>query len=214
MTTTARRTPYLWVTWITGLLSGDNQCGWAAWFKAHFQYEKLPRDVDLSAWKADHAELVRATRAEQEEEGAKVLTEEQVAFKLKGLTVTLAGQADVVSLSNGRAHVIDCKTGKPKDGDLWQVLLYMLALPMAVPILKGKLLSGEIRYRIDHVPVPAEMLDTEARRRILRAIKEAGGDEPPPRRPSSAECRFCDISKANCPDRIDDEDAAQETEWF
>ena len=27
--------PYLWVTWLPRLLSGESSCEWASWFKAH-----------------------------------------------------------------------------------------------------------------------------------------------------------------------------------
>jgi hypothetical protein len=34
--TAPRDGSYIWVTWITGLMSADKQCEWAAWFRAHF----------------------------------------------------------------------------------------------------------------------------------------------------------------------------------
>src|SRR5206468_35641 len=37
-----RDVPFIWVTWISSLLSGDNHCEWAAWFRAHFEHEKRP----------------------------------------------------------------------------------------------------------------------------------------------------------------------------
>ena len=30
-----RETPYIWATWLPRLLTGENSCEWAVWFKAH-----------------------------------------------------------------------------------------------------------------------------------------------------------------------------------
>ena len=32
-----REHPYLWATWLPRLLTGENSCEWAVWFKAHHQ---------------------------------------------------------------------------------------------------------------------------------------------------------------------------------
>lgn len=38
----ARNSPYVWVTWLTKILAGEQSCEWASWFKAHYQdFEKL-----------------------------------------------------------------------------------------------------------------------------------------------------------------------------
>ena len=29
--------PYIWVSWIAKLLTGENSCEWAAWFKAQHE---------------------------------------------------------------------------------------------------------------------------------------------------------------------------------
>ena len=29
--------PYIWVTWLTRLLAGENSCEWAAWFRAQHE---------------------------------------------------------------------------------------------------------------------------------------------------------------------------------
>ena len=32
-----RQHPYVWATWLPRLLTGENSCEWAIWFKAHYQ---------------------------------------------------------------------------------------------------------------------------------------------------------------------------------
>ena len=34
---TRRKFPYIWTTWLPRLLTGENSCEWAAWFKAHHE---------------------------------------------------------------------------------------------------------------------------------------------------------------------------------
>ena len=36
-TSTPRDFPYIWATWLPRLLTGENSCEWAVWFKAHHQ---------------------------------------------------------------------------------------------------------------------------------------------------------------------------------
>ncbi len=33
--------PYVWVTWLPRLLSGESSCEWASWFKAQHNSELL-----------------------------------------------------------------------------------------------------------------------------------------------------------------------------
>ena len=32
-----RDQPYIWTTWLPKLLTGENSCEWAIWFKANYQ---------------------------------------------------------------------------------------------------------------------------------------------------------------------------------
>ena len=52
-----RATPYIWVTWLTKLLVGENSCEWAAWFRAHHEswsYDKVPSTFDATTWQLNH----------------------------------------------------------------------------------------------------------------------------------------------------------------
>ncbi len=196
---------YIWVTWITGLMAADKQCGWAAWFRAHHQgYDKVPGDFDLAAWKAAHGEMVRARADELRGEGYDVYVEGQNRFTLKGTAATLGGVPDLVAVRDGRGLVVDCKSGQRRDSDSFQVLTYMLVLPLTHEACRGLSLAGEVQYRDGRVSIPAEKLDDELRSLILGTIERVGGATPLPRVPSAGECRFCDITAADCPERIDE----------
>ena len=106
MAETRRGKPYVWVTWITKLLGGQQQCAWASWFKARFKYEKLEEgSFDSAAWSARHAELVRRRAAELGEEGWAVTLENENGFKLEGRSGVLSGKPDIVARRDAAVRV-------------------------------------------------------------------------------------------------------------
>ena len=52
-----RDSPYIWVTWLTKLLAGENSCEWAAWFRSQHEgwsWERVPGAFDLVGWQLKH----------------------------------------------------------------------------------------------------------------------------------------------------------------
>lgn len=50
----ARDEPFIWVTWLTKLISGDAQCEWSLWFRARHSFDKLEAGSTLDGWTKDH----------------------------------------------------------------------------------------------------------------------------------------------------------------
>ena len=215
--TVPRGSSYIWVTWITGLLAADRQCEWSAWFRAHFSgYEKTPTDFNLAAWKAAHGEMVRARAEALKAEGHTVFVEDQNKFTLKGRAATLGGVPDLVALRGAEALVVDCKSGKQRDSDSFQVLTYMRVLPITHAACRGVPLAGEVQYRDASVNIAPGQLTDELKGLIRGTIERVGSATPAVKVPSLSECRFCDITAADCPERIDEEQsqAAVEHDLF
>ena len=196
-----RKKAYIWTTWLTGLLAGTDKCMWRSWFKAHFRYTKREGDggFDLAEWTKQHDVMTNARAKKLEAQGWTVRLEDDNSFKLDGAMSTLSGKPDLLALKeeDKLARVIDEKSGKPRDSDMWQVLIYMFALPLLWA--KGWRIDGEVEYRHGSLEVPAEQLTLDVTNKIVAKIRAVGGDDEPPRTPSPQECRFCDI--LNCPDR-------------
>ena len=58
----------------------------------------------------------------------------------------------------------------------------------------------------DHVvDIPASAVDHEFIGNMAKMICRVRAAEPARRVPSLTECRFCDISSADCPDRVEHE---------
>ena len=104
--------PYVWVTWLTKLLVGENSCEWSAWFKAcheGWSWEKQPSTFDTVSWQMDHSSEVALTRRGWEEQGYVVFTEEQNSFVLRGRSAKLAGKPDLIVKRGNDAIVVDVR---------------------------------------------------------------------------------------------------------
>ena len=123
-----RSGPYIWVTWLSKLLAGENSCEWAAWFKAHYtEYVKTHSTFDAAAWQLDHTALLAKVRDQLEIEGKTVFIESQNHFRMKGSSGTvLGGRPDLVAVSSGSGTIYDVKTGQPRESDRVQVALDVL----------------------------------------------------------------------------------------
>jgi hypothetical protein len=194
--------PYIYATWLAKLLPGGQQCVWSAWFKAHHKYEKFEEQAfDLVKWNRDHAKLMAARTRELEADGWVVTTEEQNAFKLEGETAIVAGKPDLVAVKGDQVLVVDGKTGRQRESDIWQVLLYLYAVPKSRPDLP-KQLEGEVHYRDGDIALTPLELTTERMAAIVALIKTVGGDIPPRKVPSRQECKGCNIGVKDCPQRV------------
>ena len=125
---TRRDKPYIWVTWLTRLLVGENSCEWAAWFRArHYSdsYDKVSNPFDLTVWQMEHTALLNQKRDGLEAEGQKVFLENQNSFALRGTTATLGGKPDLIAVSGVQGLILDVKTGKPNPSHRTQLMVYM-----------------------------------------------------------------------------------------
>lgn len=204
--TTARRNGknYCWVTWLTGLLAGDDSCQYAAWYRAHFTFVKVERAFDLAAWKASHAAMVEARAAELRAEGWTVRIEDQNKFRLEGRTLIIGGKPDIAAFKDDQVLVVDCKGGKVRASDYWQVLVYLYALPKLEPegLLPARTYRGEVCYSTHRIPIEPEELSADKRQRIESTARTVGAEDRPYKVPSGRECGFCDLSQNDCPERM------------
>ena len=202
----AREHPYIWATWISRLLAGEAHCEWSSWFRAHYQdWERTPGDFDQSKWMMDHTALVIEARESREALGYEVFTENQNSFRLRGATATLAGKPDLIAIKGGDAVIIDAKTGRPNPAHSAQVLTYMYAVPRAIPEYKGMEFRGHVIYPDGNVQIPVSGLDQRFIDRLGSLIRRLADETPARRVPSAPECRFCDITAADCSERVEDE---------
>lgn len=209
--------PWVFVTWICGFLAGEDQCGWAPWVKSRFTFEKYirPNDTfDKDRWTREHNEMVAEHAAELEAEGYTVYLEGQNEFAIEGKTATLSCKPDIVAVKRTESDeildplrgryvvlVVDCKTGRERRKDRWQVAIYQFGYTIhehpGFP--KGTPVHGQVRYR-RRTSTNVPPLDAASRQAVIDTLLKMGDPTPPKRMPSSAECAYCEIGE--CPDRV------------
>ena len=151
----------------------------------------------------NHTALLNEQKALWEANGYEVRVERQNSFQLRGRTATLAGQPDIIVNRGSDALIIDVKSGGEQPSHTVQVMTYQWALPKALTRYSYAKLAGEVVYpdRVARVPrgaLPGQFIDN-----LGSTIRRIAAATPPKRVPSPQECRFCDISAADCPERMD-----------
>ena len=210
--------PYIWVTWLTKLLVGENSCEWAAWFKAQHEgssWEKVPSTFDLAGWQMNHTVLINDIRKNWEDQSYTVFTENQNSFRLAGNTATLGGKPDLIARKGGTGTIIDIKTGRPSPSHSVQVMLYMYAIPRALGQYRGVTFDGQVCYADHVVDIPSTAVDDRFIGNLSQLIRRISSPDPARRVSSYLECQFCDISSANCPERAAEDNLREgQTEDF
>ena len=199
-----RDRPYLWITWLTRLLAGENSCEWAAWFRAHHEgssWVRSPNGFDQVGWQLAHTRGVNYARSQWEGLGYSVFTENQNSFALRGRSATLGGKPDLIARLGNSGVVIDVKTGKPSPSHGVQVMLYMYAVSRALGQYGGVVFDGRVSYRDHDVDIPAAMVDETFIGNVSELVRRLSREGPARRAPSPRECRFCDITSLDCPER-------------
>jgi hypothetical protein len=203
-----REHPYVWVTWLPELLLGKRVCTYEPWFKTHFKVPAQPtQDYRLAVRITDHAARVTALAEALRGARHEVLVENENAFKVRRGALTIGGRPDLIARDpSGMITVYDVKTGSPSEAACIQVMLYMALLPFTRPF-RGKELAGSVIYSGGggHQEIPASAVDDPFKRRIGQVLDILEGSEPPPKRPSEADCRFCSIAASECTDLVAEE---------
>lgn len=199
-----RTNVYIWATWLSKLMAGEVTCDFQVWFKAHHTYNKLASGFDVAKWTMDHTRALRQLRAERIQSGERTFIENENSFRYEVRPgVWLAGKPDLVTVPPAGPTVYDVKTGQPKTSDQIQVMIYMHVLPLAITGYRGAKPSGCVAYENDRKSIPASAVDDAFVKNFEFFINVIAATAVSDKAPSTSECRFCDIGKADCPDRVE-----------
>ena len=128
--------------------------------------------------------------------------EAQNRSELRSKTATLSGKPDIIALREDEAVIVDAKTGHESRSHTVQVMIYLYAVPKASERYRNAKLRGQVTYRDHTTRIPADAVDDQFVQNLGALIRRLSADEPARRVPSQQECRFCDISAADCPVRV------------
>jgi hypothetical protein len=203
---------YIWVTWLSKLMSGEVQCHWGAWFKTHYtDYRTQPIDAQLASWTVEHNQYLTELINERQALGEITYKEDQNKFRVKRASgLVIAGKPDLISYNKatGQYTVYDVKTGNQRQSDIIQVMLYCYCLPYASPIYKGKMLDGCVVYKTDRIEVPSKMVDDAFTKKAVYFLNILEFPNAPDKCPSSVECEYCDLGAVDCPEKIQTSEAS------
>ena len=194
----------MWVTWLAKILAGDSSCEWAAWFRARHDPNSWQRasKPSLDAWHIRHTALLNRVEESWRQREFSLWLEGQNHFKLRGSCAVLAGKPDMIAVRDRISAIVDAKTGRPSPAHIAQVMLYMYTVPRALPLHRDMVFDGVVVYDDHEVYIPAADVDDAFIDHAVSLIRRLAADEPPRKAPSAPECRFCDITEADCPERV------------
>ncbi len=199
-----RNQPYIWVTWLTKLLTGADSCEWATWFKSHFTFEQESTGFDIEGWERLHTEYMQITQEEiYNTYGPEpvVTVEGENSFKVEGKSgIIIAGKPDIILRHQSENSVYDVKTGNPQPFHKTQLLIYMWALPQ-LPEFKGVTFDGVLAYKDHMVHIPASDLTGQFIGQLIGLIKRVGSAQEALKVSSSFECGNCKITINDCPEK-------------
>jgi len=198
--------PSAWVTWLAKLMTDEIQCPWSVWFRTHYKYDRSQRDFDAAKWNASHRALLEERLLQLQAEGWAVFVEGENWFEIVGRqhVVKIAGKPDILAIRDRQVWVEDCKTGRKKNSDLYQVLLYMLLLPLSHPQCRGVKLQGRLVYPDGAIAISSDQVNEDFKAQFREAIALLSSSSPPHKVPSFQGCHYCDISAYYCPERVED----------
>lgn len=202
---TTRDAPYLWVSWLTKLLVGDQACEWSVWFRAHHKgFAQVPSDFDQAAWMVKHTELRRMTARQLRDDGFEVFVEDQNDWKLADpkYGITLAAKPDIVAAKDGYGIICDAKTGARRASDAAQVMVY-LWIARRHPGMRERRWHGQIAYPDETVNVDGAAVDNKFDVTLRELMRRLCRTAPAERVPSYRDCRTCPITAADCTSRLE-----------
>ena len=203
-----REHPYIWVTWLPRLLTGEKSCEWAIWFKAHYQdWTRTPSEFNQTEWMLNHTSLLNEQKTQWEARGQDVYVEGQNSFRLRGQSATLAGRPDLIVVRNDDTLVIDDQSWPGAASQHYvQIMIYMYALPRALSQYQHAKLAGEVDLSdADHTSTHTGRLHTQF-------IQNLGSVDPPigGRQAARPLCRAdrnvasATSARLDCPERMDE----------
>ena len=135
--------------------------------------------------------------------GFSVDVEGQNGFQLRGSSATLAGKPDLIAQRDAAAVVVDVKTGHESASHVVQVMIYLYAVPRALEPYRSLKMRGQVTYQDHTVRITPESVDEKFIQNLGSLIRRLADERLAKRVPSPQECRFCDISALDCPERVD-----------
>ncbi len=198
MTAEARVTPYIHISWLAKVMTGEMPCQWQAWFQVHHKLrERVPSGFDEVAWGVSHQRMVTELRHTLVETGKRPWVNLPVRATLPGSGAVLQGAADLAVVDGDHITIYDCKMGQPRPSHQAQSMIALYALGED-PRWAGRTVQGAVVYGDQQAFIPEipESFTTDLRYFLDLLV----GPRPLERAPGDP-CRRCPITVGDCTER-------------
>ena len=118
----------------------------------------------------------------------------------------VGGTPDIIAIHpDGRTVIYDAKTGQESASHIAQVQLYMYLLPKAqIERWRGVKFEGVVVYADgSERRISANSVDDAFVSRLAEFMRKMISDMPPRRVPSLPECGWCELTRGDCPARVE-----------
>ncbi len=194
-----RDSPFIWVSWLTKIMTGETTCQWQGWFKSKNKLtEEQPNDFNLVGWTIDHTKLLTELQRELIKAGYNPVVEQPIKHKILDTDMVVSGKIDCIVEKEDEVVVYDCKTGKERSSDQAQVMIYIYFLSkneVYKKPIKGIVMYKDKKVEISNLPENFE-------ENFNFFVEVLSSTDSPPKNAGES-CRFCSITKTDCPERID-----------
>jgi hypothetical protein len=172
------------------------------WYRAHHKFSTPGDQQSIDK----HNALVDALQFELETKGYTVQCGDENWFRLDGPTTTFAGKPDLIAISpdGSSGTIYEVKGGGQRDYYHYQAMMYMWATPIAWKKWRHIKFEGVVLYDDHPEPVSSDRVDQDFIDRMAALIKRAAAPIPAVKKPSYQECRFCKLSKEQCPEKVEE----------
>ena len=168
--------------------------------KLHGSLPALRQHVQSALSRANLAASTTKTGIADQSRRAALGPGSHTEVRLSDATLCFTGIADLITIKNSEAFLVDFKTGAPKDSDIEQLQAYAVLWssdqavnPAGLPIASLRVCYPGSREIAAH-PSEEQLETTRAtlHTRILAVNKSIGLPSPEPR-PSLKNCQYCDV---------------------
>ena len=196
---------YVHPTWLAKLMAGEASCEWATWYRAHYKdWTRPPSDFDEAKYTLEHTSLAREMRSQRDAKSERLFFERQSSFWFTHLSgIRMSCTPNLISLNSRQDCIYDARPGQPRAFHKLQLLIFMYTAARSEHMaFFDRRFAGVLQYPDQTIEVEPEEASGAFEEQFNFWLNLLASKNPLERFPSESECRFCNIGKPDCPERM------------
>ncbi len=199
-----RDSGFVWVTWISKLISGDAKCYYGPWLRANYHIDSLI-ESDFSEWQKEHDEVVkdRYKKYSNEDYTVSLSHKNDIALKNKSDNI-LRAKPDIIAIKKDTIIFEDVRHHKYKDYNIINLMIYLLSCKDHFRFRLYNECFGIIWTPNENKKITMVDISDKFKENLSDKFHILTSDTQLDATPSPEECRYCRIPKRLCDKRIGD----------